>query len=48
VIVAHEAVNATLVELARDAAAGGNKKCEPDWNRISSFRQEPGAFCKLT
>jgi probable phosphoglycerate mutase len=48
VVVAHEAVNAVLLELARRQGGGDNKRWQPDWRRISSFKQEPGAFCRLT
>jgi broad specificity phosphatase PhoE len=48
VVVAHEAVNAVLLELARRQGGGDNKGWQPDWRRISSFKQEPGAYCRLT
>jgi len=47
VVVAHEAVNAVLLELARQQAGGDNSRWQPDWNNISSFKQEPGAYCKV-
>jgi broad specificity phosphatase PhoE len=48
VVVAHEAVNAVLLELARRQGGGDNREWQPDWRRISSFKQEPGACCSLT
>ena len=48
VIVAHEAVNAVLLDLAGRQAGGDNNEWQPDWRRISSFKQEPGSYCKLT
>jgi broad specificity phosphatase PhoE len=48
VVVAHEAVNAVLLDLARQRAGGDNSEWQPDWERISSFQQEPGTYCKLT
>lgn len=47
-IVAHEAVNAMLAELVRNAEASEDIEWEPDWKRISSFRQPPGTLCKLS
>jgi probable phosphoglycerate mutase len=47
VVVAHEAVNAVLLELARRQVGGDNREWQPDWRRISSFKQDPGACCKL-
>jgi broad specificity phosphatase PhoE len=48
VVVAHEAVNAVLADLGRQQAGGDNKEWKPDWRRISSFRQEPGAVVPLS
>ena len=48
VVVAHEAVNAVLVELARRRPASSNETGQPDWRRISNFRQQPGAYHKLS
>jgi broad specificity phosphatase PhoE len=47
VVVAHEAVNAVLADLARPNA-GGDAEWRPDWTQISSFKQEPCAFRKMT
>jgi broad specificity phosphatase PhoE len=48
VVVAHEAVNAVLVELARRGPGSSNEAWQPDWQRISNFRQQPGAYHKLS
>jgi alpha-ribazole phosphatase len=48
VVVAHEAVNAVLVELSRRRPGCENNDWQPDWARVSSFRQQRGAYCKLT
>jgi broad specificity phosphatase PhoE len=48
VVVAHEAVNAVLVELARKRPGSGDATWQPDWRRISNFRQQPGAYHKLS
>jgi 2,3-bisphosphoglycerate-dependent phosphoglycerate mutase len=48
VVVAHEAVNAVLTDLARQQDGGDNRVWQPDWTRISGFKQEPGAYCKVT
>jgi broad specificity phosphatase PhoE len=47
VIVAHEAVNAVLTDLARQQAGGDNREWRPDWGLIGTFKQEPGAHYKL-
>ncbi len=47
-IVAHEAVNAVLAELARRRPSADNKDWQPDWKCISSFRQPAGSYHKLT
>lgn len=48
VVVAHEAVNAVLVELSRQQPDCDNEIWQPDWKRISSFRQQPGAYHEMT
>jgi alpha-ribazole phosphatase len=48
VVVAHEAVNAVLLDLARQQVGGDNREWQPDWGGISNFKQDPGAYCKLT
>ena len=48
VVVAHAAVNAVLLDLARQQTASDNSEWQPDWRRISSFQQELGGCCKLT
>ncbi len=48
VVVAHEAVNAALSDLARQRIGGDNRIWQPDWQRISSFKQDPGACHELT
>jgi broad specificity phosphatase PhoE len=48
IVVAHEAVNAVLVELARRRPGRSNETWQPDWRRISNFRQQPGAYHKLS
>ncbi|MEX2300922.1 MAG: histidine phosphatase family protein [Bryobacterales bacterium] len=48
VVVAHEAVNAVLEELARRRPGNSNEAWQPDWQRISNFRQQPGAYHKLS
>jgi broad specificity phosphatase PhoE len=47
-LVAHEAVNAMLTDLARQQPSGDNREWHPDWSRVSSFHQEPGAWCRVT
>lgn len=46
--VAHEAVNAVLAELARRSPSGDNRDWQPEWQRISRFRQPAGSYRKLT
>lgn len=48
VIVAHEAVNAVLLDLARQQSGRDNNEWQPDWKSISSFKQEPCSYCKVT
>jgi broad specificity phosphatase PhoE len=48
VVVAHEAVNAVLVELSRRQPGCDNEAWQPDWKRVSNFRQQAGAYRTLS
>ena len=46
-VVAHEAVNAVLVEMAQHPMGVAGQHWKPNWARISNFRQPPGTYHTL-